>query len=524
MTTVTATATATGSRPSPSFRPPRTSPRTVVYLGPSLATADAAALLPDAEFHPPVRHGDLLRLDVGPGDRVLVVDGLFMHSAPVRHREILHLLAMGVTVAGCSSMGALRAAELAPYGMRGTGDVYALYRDGEVDGDDEVAVVHGPAETGHRPLSEPLVNVRLAVRDAVAAGVLTVEQGATVVELVAALPFRTRGYRTLAADHGHLPWVAAFLAWQRATGHDAKRADAVELLRMAAADDPALAPAGPGDQPVHDVTTTYFHSWLCRQQGTQVRGQWVTDNAVAAAVRLLHPEAPALHRRAVLTDLLADEWSDAWRHGGPRERTTGTAPDVGAGPAPDADLPADDAGPGQPSAAAELVARAVAAAEERGLTGPADDGPQWSRLTPAERTLPATEAVALVLVRGLGAERHDRVSCRALPPALTTGPVLAIARAVVAAAATTADGLPTVDAVRGRRARFSAAAIDRCYARLWGLPHPDRPDPAELTAAVRDRGFADLEAFRILAEPFVAHLRIVGPPQFPGQGIEGASP
>jgi len=486
-------------------------PRTVVYLGPSLPIVDAAALLPDGEFHPPVRHGDLLRLDAGPDDRVLVIDGLFMHSAPVRHREILHLLARGVTVAGCSSMGALRAAELGPYGMRGTGDVYALYRDGEVDGDDEVAVVHGPAETGHRPLSEPLVNVRIAVRDAVAAGVLTAEQGATVVALVAALPFRARSYRALAADGGHLPWVAEFLAWRRATGHDAKRADAVELLRMAAAGDPALAPAGPGDLPVEDVTTTYFHSWLCRQQGTQVRGQWVTDNAVAAAVRLLHPEAPALHRRAVLTDLLADGWADAWQHGGPRERRTGTAPEVG-GPDP-ADAEPDDA---------ELVARAVATAGERGLTGPADDGPQWSRLTPAERTLPADEAVVRVLVRGLGAERHDRVSCRALPPPLATGPVLTAARAVVAAAATMTDGLPTVDAVRGRRARFSAAAVDRCYARLWGLPHPDRPDPAELAAAAQDRGFADLEAFRILAEPFVAHLRIVGPPEFPG--TEGASP
>ena len=43
-------------------------------------------------------------------------------------------------------MGALRAAELHPFGMVGIGQVYEWYRDGTIDADDEVAVAHGPAE------------------------------------------------------------------------------------------------------------------------------------------------------------------------------------------------------------------------------------------------------------------------------------------------------------------------------------------------------------------------------------------
>src|SRR4051795_6166004 len=109
--------------------------RYVVFVGPSLPRAEVAALLPDAEIRPPVRHGDLLRLDVGAEDAVLIIDGLFLQTASVRHREIMYLLQRGVTVAGSSSMGALRAAELWPYGMRGFGEVFRLYRDGEIDGD-----------------------------------------------------------------------------------------------------------------------------------------------------------------------------------------------------------------------------------------------------------------------------------------------------------------------------------------------------------------------------------------------------
>jgi hypothetical protein len=90
---------------------------------------------------------------------VLIVDGVFHHHPPVRHKEILHMLAAGVRVVGASSMGALRAAELHPYGMTGIGTIFQLYRDGVIEADDEVAVVRTEAPDW-RPLSEALVNVR----------------------------------------------------------------------------------------------------------------------------------------------------------------------------------------------------------------------------------------------------------------------------------------------------------------------------------------------------------------------------
>ena len=55
---------------------------------------------------------------------------------------------------------ALRAAEVERYGVIGHGVIFGWYRDGLIDGDDEVALIHGDAAAGWRPLSVPLVNIR----------------------------------------------------------------------------------------------------------------------------------------------------------------------------------------------------------------------------------------------------------------------------------------------------------------------------------------------------------------------------
>ena len=66
-----------------------------IFVGPTLAGQDVLDILPGAVVHPPVAHGDLLRLDLVLGDVVVIVDGYYHQSAPVRHKEILALLAEG---------------------------------------------------------------------------------------------------------------------------------------------------------------------------------------------------------------------------------------------------------------------------------------------------------------------------------------------------------------------------------------------------------------------------------------------
>ena len=56
----------------------------------------------------------------------------------------------GIHVYGAASIGALRAAELDAFGMRGIGRIYEDFREGVLEDDDEVAVLHGPEELAIR--------------------------------------------------------------------------------------------------------------------------------------------------------------------------------------------------------------------------------------------------------------------------------------------------------------------------------------------------------------------------------------
>ena len=139
----------------------------IVFMGPSLPRVEAEELL-DADFRPPVRRGDLASIE---GCRtVVILDGEFDQNFPVSPKEILRLIDSGTTVIGAASMGALRAAELADLGMIGIGRIFAAYRSGRIEGDDEVALSYCP--WSYEPRSVPLVNVRFWLDDLLAAGLI----------------------------------------------------------------------------------------------------------------------------------------------------------------------------------------------------------------------------------------------------------------------------------------------------------------------------------------------------------------
>lgn len=118
---------------------------------------------PGLQILPPAKRGDILELiDKSPAG-ILVVDGFFGQQASVMHRELLEALRMGIRVVGCSSMGALRAADLHEYGMIGVGKIFESFRSGRVTGDDEVAMLHGPPELQYCEVTFPLCNLRSTV-------------------------------------------------------------------------------------------------------------------------------------------------------------------------------------------------------------------------------------------------------------------------------------------------------------------------------------------------------------------------
>lgn len=163
-----------------------------VFVGPSLDQARAAELLPGQLYLPPARFGDVYRLIGGGVRAILLLDGVFHLHAPVWQRELLAALHSGIRVYGAASMGALRAVELAAYGMVGIGTVYEWFASGKIDGDDEVALLHADSEQRYRALSVPLVHWRFNLERAVARGLVEAAWAAELLRQLKALPYWER--------------------------------------------------------------------------------------------------------------------------------------------------------------------------------------------------------------------------------------------------------------------------------------------------------------------------------------------
>jgi len=197
-----------------------------VFLGPSLPRDEARELL-DADYRPPVRRGDLPMLD-SRVTAVGIVDGVFDQTLAVSPAEVRELLGRGIRVVGAGSMGALRAVELAPLGMKGIGTVYAWYAAGRIQADDEVALTF--TEGDFQACSIPLVTLRYAMEQAVSADLIPPNDARTIVAVARAMRYPERTLQTIVAAAGTAsgPIAEALRRW------DVKRDDARALLRWMA--------------------------------------------------------------------------------------------------------------------------------------------------------------------------------------------------------------------------------------------------------------------------------------------------
>jgi hypothetical protein len=203
---------------------------TLVYVGPTLPAAEVARLLPSATVMPPAAVGDVLRATRRRGvARIAIIDGYFERMAAVWHKEILVALGKGIEVWGAASMGALRAAELAPFGMRGVGHIYREYARGTLVADDEVAIAHMPAEYGYQATSDALVNIRFGLSRATTQRIIDEPTRARLLELARSRFYRERSWRQLLDDARAAGLAVEDLArWPKP---DRKADDARLLLR-----------------------------------------------------------------------------------------------------------------------------------------------------------------------------------------------------------------------------------------------------------------------------------------------------
>ena len=208
--------------------------KAIIFAGPSLPPGARPAAEPAIEWRPPVRQGDVYRAVLTGPDVIGIVDGYFEIVPTVWHKEILWAMTQGIHVFGAASTGALRAAELDAFGMRGVGQVYEAFRDGVLEDDDEVAVLHGPEELGYPSLTEAMVNIRATMAEAGRRGVLAPELAAQITGIAKALFYKERTYERVWRDAAGAGIPAAMLrdiaAWLPLGRIDRKRADAEMML------------------------------------------------------------------------------------------------------------------------------------------------------------------------------------------------------------------------------------------------------------------------------------------------------
>jgi YcaO-like protein with predicted kinase domain len=212
---------------------PRTTapPKVVLFLGPTLPHD---LIDPGLECRPPAEQGDVYLACLDGAALIGLVDGSFEQVPSVSHKEILWAMARGIHVLGAASMGALRAAELAAFGMEGMGRIFEAYRDGELTDDDEVALRHAPAEGGYAPLSEPMVNIRATLRAAVKDAALPASTADALENLAKAMFYPYRSFASM-IEAGARAGLAttelqALAAWLPLGAVDQKRNDALALL------------------------------------------------------------------------------------------------------------------------------------------------------------------------------------------------------------------------------------------------------------------------------------------------------
>ncbi|MEU0413883.1 TfuA-like protein [Streptomyces griseorubiginosus] len=214
-----------------------------VFVGPTLSRSEPDLAAPSVRVWPPVQHGNLFSDAISEGDTIVIIDGVYHQAPALRHKEIMAVMGRGVRVIGAASIGALRAAELAQYGMLGVGSIYGAYVDGSIDGDDEVAVGQAPGGDW-RALTWPVVNLRLALELAYRAGVIDCRRAAVLLEALRAVyyPQRTMAaVRAVCRRQGETEF-AEWLGEQRARDEhfaDLKRSDALAAVRTALNDQSA---------------------------------------------------------------------------------------------------------------------------------------------------------------------------------------------------------------------------------------------------------------------------------------------
>jgi hypothetical protein len=283
---------------------------TVVFLGPSLPIAEAQEIL-DAVYLPPAGQSHVISAVTTYEPQVMaIIDGSLGRGQTVWHKEVLYALDSGVRVFGGGGLGALKALEMENMGMTGVGEVFRMFRSGELTDDDEVALLHEDAATGFRRLSDPMVNLRATFQRAVEKSVIPQSVCEQLTSIAKSLyyPERTLYNILLRAENEGIEKAIITQMKRFAAQYyvDLQRLDAIELLETIRN---LPSPLSKASKKTTFAQGLLFDALYNRERKVSHHETDVSLSSVAAYAALHWPEAEDLNFNALnreLVQLFAD--------------------------------------------------------------------------------------------------------------------------------------------------------------------------------------------------------------------------
>jgi TfuA protein len=208
----------------------------IIFIGPSLCPEKARKIL-EADYRPPAKKGDLLRLA---GLETIVnivglVDGLFLQDYPPTPIEVYQLaIKKNMILVGGASLGALRAVELEKFGMVGIGKIFELYKKGKIHADDEVAVTF--SEDRQVLQSEAMIDIRFNLFLAQRKKIIDEVTKRTIAKVAKSTYFPYRNYGDIIDQSKKLypeltSQLEAFRSYIYVYRQSLKERDAIKLIR-----------------------------------------------------------------------------------------------------------------------------------------------------------------------------------------------------------------------------------------------------------------------------------------------------
>jgi hypothetical protein len=201
-----------------------------LFVGPSV---DFRLMPSSIHVFGPAQLGSIYRAVESGYKTIGLIDSFFGNVPTPWHKELLFAMWYGVEVYGAASMGAIRAAELCRYGMKGVGRIFQAYRLGILTDDDEVCVLHSNQEFGFSPLTYPMINIRYTLRAMRKRQLLDWDKGRRIANQLKSLHFGERDMESINRVFEDLCVSQLFPAFQTLYV-DMKRSDAVVLAEKIA--------------------------------------------------------------------------------------------------------------------------------------------------------------------------------------------------------------------------------------------------------------------------------------------------